>query len=677
MPRSIPAILLALCALATVSTAETDHERVRDALRALDAGDTTSTIELLERSDLEGLDDPVLFMLLGRLYRERGTIRDRLRSYEVLERARALYVDHPGVLNELGLTQYARTFYPDAVRYFKKVDDLNPRICEGKYKIAVAEYEAWKSHVFSYWDDAGDARAWLKVFLACDSTNVDAAVRYANVLYGLERTDEAVAAAEKYGRIFPDNPTFPLIVGSVAFDEKRYAAADSAYHHALTLMTPAERSAYTRLGRTTLSYEDLDIYEDVDPPVRKIIDRGYWINADWDPTTERNEILLEHMHRTFRADIFFSAAKPHIMYTTPQRRGWDTERGEVSIKFGWPTNAEGAYGGYRWERWNYVFSNEIINFNFTDNYLNNRYQIARGGSSILYVRHHGRVTRVEPEWTDIDGAMDVVTFKDSDLQASAYVLLNVNADSVRAHVDVRNESFNLRARFFREDWTTDAFFADELDVMELAVLPGSIHTLYDVIRRYPVPFGRYHVACAFDDDGRRVNAQFRGGVDPSRFAGDQLQASDILLERAGDHGATMIRGERLLRPNPWRAYAHGQMVRAYFEVYNLAVRDGRSHYYVTYTINANPAEEPGAWNRLGHLLTDWVTNTDEPTTVAQTIERTGTRHDEGEAIAIDVDTLPEGWYRLVVTVADVYTGAQVETDKIFFKAAPDLVSDAE
>lgn len=675
MRRSIATFLLVLFALVAASWAETSRERVGRALEALAAGDSIAAIELLDHSDLEALDDPVLFMLLGRLYRERGTIRDRLRSYEVLERAIALYVDHPGILNELGLTQYARTFYPDAVRCFKKVDELNPRICEGKYKIAVAEYEAWKSRVFSYWDDAGDARAWLKTFLECDSTNVDAAVRYANVLYGLERTEEAMAAAEKYGRLFPDNPAFPLIEGTIAFDDGRFAEADSAYRHALTLMTPRELAAYTRLSRNTLSYDDLDIYEDADPPVREIIDRGYWINADWDPTTELNERFLEHVSRTFKADVFFSAAKPHIMYTKPQRRGWETERGEVAIKFGWPTEAQGAYGGYRWERWTYIAGDELVYFNFTDNYLNNRYQIAPGGRSIRYVRYQSRVSRMDPGWKEIDGAMDVVTFKDDDLHASAYVLVNLNADSIRAHVDARGAGFNFRARFFREDWTTEVAFANELRGRDLAVVPGTVHTLYDYVRRYPVPFDRYQVACAFDDDAGRVNAQFRGGINPGRFAGDRLQASDVLLERAGYDGATVIRGERLLRPNPWRAYAHGQKLRAYFEVYNLTVRDGRSDFDVRYTIYADPHETPSVWNRLGRVFTDWVNITDKPTPVAQTIERSGFGHVEAEAIAIDVDILPEGWYRLVVTVTDRHTGARVETDKVFFKAGPLLAND--
>jgi hypothetical protein len=53
--------------------------------------------------------------------------------------------------------------------------------------------------------------------------------------------------------------------------------------------------------------------------------------------------------------------------------------------------------------------------------------------------------------------------------------------------------------------------------------------------------------------------------------------------------------------------------------------------------------------------------------VTQTFERAGPSHDEWERIAIDVGSLKEGSYRLVVTVTDLHTGKRTETGKNFVK----------
>jgi tetratricopeptide (TPR) repeat protein len=179
-------------------------------------GDTAAAIANLERIDLEDADDPALFMLLGRLYRDRGTIRDRLKSQELLERAAQLYPEHPGVFVELGNTYFSRTFYPDAVRGYKHALEYNPGLCEAKYKLGVSYYEHWKLRVNAYWDDCADGRAWLKSSLRCDSTNVDAAVRYVNAAYALDMTDEAAAACTTFATRFPRTPEFHLLLGTIA-----------------------------------------------------------------------------------------------------------------------------------------------------------------------------------------------------------------------------------------------------------------------------------------------------------------------------------------------------------------------------------------------------------------------------------------------------------------------------
>ncbi len=666
--RIVTCFFLILAGIAGAVSAVGDA-RLQSALKQLAAGDTLAAIEQLERTDLKAIGDPQWFILLGDLHRSRDTIVDRLKSQYVLERALQLFPKDPDVLQELGMTYFSQTFYPDAARCFRRAIEIDPDICVSKYKLGVTYYEQWKLRVNAYIDDAAKARAWLKLTLECDSTIVDAAIRYVYTLYALDRVDEAVDASRHFSQAFPANPEFPLLVGTVAYDQDQLAEADSCYQIALTLMSEEELDAYTTLGRNVLGYDDMGIYEDANQDEQAVMDHAFWVVRDPDPTTDINERFLEHVYRTFRADLFFSHSKVHISWVKPQVRGWDTERGEISIKFGWPTDIHASYGGDRYESWTYVTPGQIHKFFFSDRFLNGNLQIPPGRSSkLVYARHEHRVTLFKPPAIPVNGAMDVIAFKDDDFQCSVYVAMQVNADSVLNNIDVSSlHEFHVRARFFDEDWVVEHSTADTVRALDMAMLPGSQYRLYDVVTRHQMPFGRYNLACAFEDDGRTTIASFVGRAESDRLLGSAITTSDLVFLREGSEGSSIVRNGEVLPVNPWRAYAHSQPVRIYFEIYNLNVVGGRSRYRLTFGIHKDPEESPSAWNRLGRAVTGFVGIGSGDPEVTQTFERVGLEHNEWERIAIDIENLEEGPYRLVVTITDLHTGVRTETGKNFVK----------
>jgi GWxTD domain-containing protein len=663
--RGFTAVVIAV-AMASCSPASRSGGRdAETAARALlEGGDTASAIEHLERAHLERRRDPALFATLGSLYRTRGTIDGRLRSQRHLERALQLFPDDPRVLMELGRTYYAQTFYPDAEKCFRSALAIDPGLCDAHYFLGVYHYDKWK-RVNAYTDDLDTARGAFARAIACDPQNADAARRYAFALYARGHADSAVAVCDTMVDRFPERAEFRLLRGAVAYDREQYDAAAADFAAGVALLDEETRSAYDDVG-TFIPVSERDAYAAAPPAPRAVYDRAFWIDADPDPTTERNERALEHTYRVFLADLFYSCAYP-------RRRGWETERGQTLIKFGWPDSVESNMGGSwkdgRAEKWTYDAEDTVLEFVFVDEYLNGNLRIPyRADAMVGILRYAPLVTDYESEAAAVPGTMDIVAFKDSDMSGSLCIALRVDADSlVRAADIARTNHFHFRGVVFDDDWLPETRFADTLWTSEtVARSRRGLGPVYDVVRVVPVAFDNYHVACTFQDALGRAAARFRADADAYRFVGDQLTLSDILLESAADTGAVFVRGERTLHPNTGRRYRSGERLDAYFEVYNLRVAQGRSDYSVTFLIFEAPETPPPAWRRWGGRLAGLV-GADRAPSISQTFERSGTAHREGEEVAINVDTLADGRYELVVSVEDAVSGERAEARTAFYK----------
>jgi hypothetical protein len=231
-------------------------------------------------------------------------------------------------------------------------------------------------------------------------------------------------------------------------------------------------------------------------------------------------------------------------------------------------------------------------------------------------------------------------------------------------------------RVFNDDWEPELTAEETLSSGHLARMRSGGETFYGYVQRCEVPFAGYYVAAAFEDDERRVHALFRSRASTRRFAGSGVQLSDILLERESQAGPTIERGERVLRPNPWSAYAPGQRLLTYVEIYNLAMRSGATKYMLRYSIQESPTEAPTAWNRLGRVLKKLVGQEDEPPIVRQSMERRGASHRDSEPLAIDVDALPEGRYEITIRVDDLIGGTTAEISEPFYKVGVSLAEES-
>lgn len=661
----VAAATLAACAGAPVEP----HSTAKRVDAHLTAGDTAAALDILEHANLEN-DDPALMLRLARLYRAEGSIVGRLESQRILERANQLFPHDPRVLLEMGKTYYAQTFFPDAQRCFHEALELDPTLCEARMHIAQYHYDTWR-RVNDYRDDLDLARRGFREALGCDPDNVRAAQQFAYSLYVLRRMDELKQACDEFVKRFPDAPAFPFLLGTIAYEAEDYPRAARWYAAALERLDEDVLARFVQIS-DIIAITDRDVYEKQPYDQQRLIDRAYWIDTDPDPTTDLNERHLEHIYRTFLTDVYYSVSRP-------ETRGWDTERGETFIKFGAPDSVEYSLGksslGGRTEKWLYGEDGVYREIVFVDTRLNGDLMIPfRQGYRLATIRGTSKRTDFTPAFSDVPGAMDVVTFKDDDLSSAMYLFMIVDADSFAGAADLSTaDHIYLRTALFDGDWNAQSRTADTLWTTELEDRHDGDGRVYDLVRKVNASFDDYHVAVAFEDENSDALALLKSDASSYRYAGDGVAASDLLLERNDDRGPKVRRHQRVLLPNIFREYSEGERLRVYFEVYDLGVSGGRSVYDVTYAIHPYTGEKPATlWSILGRGVSTLVGREEEPV-ISQTVRRSGNGHNEHEEIAINIDTLDEGRYELVVTVNDIVSGEKTEVSTLFTK----LIGDAQ
>jgi GWxTD domain-containing protein len=655
----------------------TSAREVRRANEFLAAGDTLAAIHFLERSRLDDHRDAGAAVLLGRLWRERATIGGRLRSQRVLEHARTRFPRDTRVAMELGRTYYAQRFFPDAVACFERALELDPSLCDARYMIGLYHFQNWK-RMNEYNDDLAAAQRHLRSVLSCDPDNADAAVRYLVASHALG--DDVTGRADELIERFPERPELHLCRGVLAYENGDYALCEQHFARALALLPDDERAPYGNL-RSVLPLADGDRYLASPPAVRSTLSRGYWLAADPDPTTEINERLLEHVYRVFLADVHFSNE-------WTGRRGWRTDRGELFVKFGPPLAVDYTLGGdYRVgksETWSYVIEGTFLQFPFLDEFLNGDPRIPYAQDlSLHFIRHAPQVSALHPRVLEFPGEVDVTAFRDDDLRGSLYVAMRVDADSVRARLDLGAvRHFVTRGACFDLEWKREIAYADTLPVADLPQREAHGARQFEFVRRLETPFGRYYVASALEDGDAVGRASARADADATRFAGDRLALSDVLLfdaaeegtrlERAGTGGGlsdAIERGGLRMRPRVGHRYASGDRLHAYAEVYNLAAPGGECAYDIRFAIYPSSEGETSVWDVWRGWLADLFGTDGGVPAVSQRFTRRGAAHSAEERIAIDIDALEPGRYELVVEVTDLWTGESAVSHTPLVKGA--------
>lgn len=670
----ILALAFAGAVLSCAGGARNAADPVARAQRHLADGDAASAASALEAGGARDAFDPVAACLLGRLYRERGTIHGRLLSQGVLETARSRHPDDLDVVMELAKTNFAQGFYPDAVRSLRKVLERDPSRCDARTLLGLYHYQNWK-RMNEYRDDLAVARREFRAACACDPANAEIALRMSIAGYALgERiADECDSLVAR----FPARPEFRLLRGSLAFEAARYEECARDYADAFALMDDTTRAVYASLTHVLGAHDDVR-YRDATAQVRDDFQRGLWLVADPDPTTAVNQRALEHVYRLFVADCLYSNEPTG-------KRGWETDRGEAFVRFGRPIDIDYTMGvGFidgKVETWSFVTGGMFHQIAFVDEYLNGNPRIPYDEDITLhFMRHSPASTTLPPDAADVPAFLDAYAFREDDMTGSIYLAMAIDAEAMRDIVDLSKvDHFYVRAAYFDAVWAREGTISDSVRVSDVHESRSARGRAFEVVRRLRVPCDRYHLAMAFEDQFGLARAAARRDGSALRFVGDGLCVSDVLLYReeapATDDAASATaieRAGRRLRPNVERQYADGERLRAYLEIYNLALAtDGAtraSSYDLRYAIYPARTESDPAWVDWGRRAAEWAGfGEDEEAVISQTFRREGRAHDDNETIAIDIDVLDEGRYELVVEVKDQRSGRRAVAHAPFWR----------
>ena len=149
--------------------------------------------------------------------------------------------------------------------------------------------------------------------------------------------------------------------------------------------------------------------------------------------------------------------------------------------------------------------------------------------------------------------------------------------------------------------------------------------------------------------------------------GDDLAMSDLELSWSvapEGHGDKFRKRGLWVIPMPSRSFRTGQPPHVYYEIYNLREDEfGRTRYRISYTIKQDIQRRSGLYGALAsafhHLLPG------EGRKVKVSYDRSGTEGSEQMFIALDTASLETGLHQVAVAVTDLVTGTSVEKKAMF------------
>ncbi|MCZ6766383.1 MAG: GWxTD domain-containing protein [bacterium] len=639
----------------------------RKAETALAERDTSAAIRHFESVVGRKGISPRSYEELGRLYRAKNTIFGRLLSQRTLERGRLKYPEDPGIIYELGLTYAEQGYHREAANCFRRAIAHDYNHCDAHFQLGLYWFDKWK-HVIPYWDYLAEARAEFKRTRDCDPARIDAHEKLVFAAWALDQEPNAKKWRDEMIALHPQAPEANLLAGAMAYKKARYDSCKTHFDLAIQHMDEEEREAYLDIAMLLPDSDEKMLYKEASIEKKATFRRIYWIQRDPDPTTTSNERELEHIYRKYLAECY-------LAHDRPPMRGWETERGQVLVKFGWPTDIETSLGGGlrgRQETWQYADGRHFMQIVFEDQFLNGNYIIPISpwvDASVLYVDPPQSTYR--PESEVIPAFLDVVAFRNDDFSSMVYTCVALDVDSMDAFVDLREAgSIVERISFFGEEWDHRSTVVDSMNPQRFVEHRRAGRKWFHRVREHQVPFDDHNLALCIEDVDRHSRAVMRSSAQTLRLLSDSLTVSDILLYRDMPQNRTddvLMRGGRTFYPNPKARYASTELLRIYVEIYNIETTGLTQEYDMIYLIFEASETKSRVARFFGGLkkLAGFESSPDP--VISQTFSRSSPRGRAEELLAIDIDSLRPGKYVLRVAVHDRWTGAVAYRTKGFWK----------
>jgi GWxTD domain-containing protein len=645
------------CSWIGMSDRELDQELAQE--RKAVAENPAASLDRLERVAWRRKDSIPIRELLVEACLKVDTIESRRIAEKALRELIVLVPDEPSYRFQLVELLDTRGFARDARIAIDRLLERSPNhpgayLALGRYHEAL--YRRYRLH-----EDLVPMLTSYARAASLDPENPVAATKEIESLMVDGDWDAALGHLDVSRERWPDDPWLDALAGACLARPGTYPEAESAFRTAILHMTPSDRGAFESLKLVADPYT-ADHFDMMGPEEREDFLRIFWRSKDPLPVTPVNERLVEHWRRIVMTDLLYGLPRLKL-------RGWETDRGQMYIRYGAPVYEEytqGDAGLVTQSSWFYVYdlNGEPLPVDFFDWTLNGNYiqpfmstptpaDLAAYTGPQTYTHDYGG------SW--ITPAVQVGRFRGPTAEVPrTEVYLAVAAESLATY---HGSTLDFGAVAFDDEWQEVAR-SDEVVDLDTAPLAGESNRA--LVHQFELQLrpGKYTVASQVEGEAGAVIGTRSTEIEVGPFVAGKVALSEVeMCFSAGPDGpAGFEKGRLKVVPNPTGEVRGKEPLVVYFEIYNLTkAKAGGTRYSLHYQILPADKEGKSIFSRMAGAFRS--RNFIESSFVEEGPEGVVVR-----SLSIDLGSLPEDRYQLTLDVTDLETGAVASREIIFRRA---------
>jgi GWxTD domain-containing protein len=417
-------------------------------------------------------------------------------------------------------------------------------------------------------------------------------------------------------------------------------------------------------------------YNDLNEDEKKIFADSMWQNLDPDLTTTLNEKMVEHFARVYMAEILLSQ---------PDRgkHAWDTDQGQLYIRYGPPAIAEWNLPddedtrlNCKWE-WVYYFDGEPVHLTFMNLFGGNSYALAPmdyGGDDYKAYALNAEipnVVRFAEQQDLIQSIFSYFIYKGPDNESLLDLFVATPYDQfvyqpVEGHavcdVEYRSALLDLEGEPIKRD-------TRQQQIVISPTLSQNPDFYNFATITMPAPAESLKVACAIEQkSAQRVNI-YEMPLDIYDFNDKGFHLSSLILaSKVGEKEKDSQFNRRNIKliPNFTRTYRDIDTLIVYYEIYDLPTNiRNRTHYRLSYSIRE--IEPPrNVFGMIAGLLSGGP-----KAEITHTADRGDIRTELYEPLKIDISPLKPGLYSFTLEVEDLIIGKTLTRKAQFSVVEPE------
>lgn len=434
---------------------------------------------------------------------------------------------------------------------------------------------------------------YFKKAIETDPGNYDAYYTLGLLYEDADENEKGIETVSTLIKKQPGESNSQLLLGILFYKVNEIEQSHKAFQKAISLMTPEDQKDFkfntVRLLISALIEEKKEIITEKD--ILEIVN-GHWLNKDPLLLTSYNERLLEHYARVAYSNLHFGVEWKNL-------KGWQTDRGEILIRYGIPLKRMKLKGwteseplgaivkpiqkiNVNTEIWIYSdftlafidpFLNGEYKFNVPD--LGDLYNVQFAGDTDLLVKGGLRKSKPEEFIPKFKGPVfdlpyNTVQFRNekNHLMTDVYVNYQLYVP------DEINDKINANNKFVTGLFYHDGNFKEKISKVDTINLENSKIGSWMFTSQSEIGNLALEVIRKADEGV----ASYHGKLRVKDYGNNDLTMSDILLAGSLDYEKRDVginRKGKTLEANPGRVFEKNDPVYIYYEVYNLRYDEKR------------------------------------------------------------------------------------------------------